>query len=390
MTTPKRQLYFDNHATTPVDPRVLKTMLPYFSEKFGNAESGQHTYGWEAKAAVDRARAQVAKLLNAEAGEIVFNSGATESIHSAILGYLETQEPRRHLITSNAEHKATLEVCQRAKRLGHEVSVLPVNRHGQVEVPQILAALRPDTALVSLLHGNNEIGSLNPVAEVGSVLRERGVVFHVDAAQTAGKLPIDVRAMNIDLLSMSSHKLYGPKGVGALFVRRLPMRLHLASYIVGGGQERGMRGGTVNVPGVVGFGEACEIAVTEMNQESARITGLRDHLIRQATRLPGVQLNGHPTKRLCNNVSLTIRGIGNDDLLMGLKGVAYSSASACSTGTASHVLQAIGQETGDPLITTVRFGLGRFTTTEDVEDLIRLLRSTIGVGSTNAGTVSKG
>lgn len=382
----KRPLYFDNHATTPVDPRVLDAMLPYFTENFGNAESSQHSYGWTAKSALDRARAQVAALLNAEPAEIIFTSGATESIHLAILGFLEDQGPKRHIITSNAEHKATLEVCARAQKVGHEVTILPVDRTGQVSVEQVREALRENTALVSLMHGNNEIGTLNPIAEIGQLLQERGIVFHVDAAQTAGKHPIDVRAMGIGLLSISAHKLYGPKGSGALFARRQP-KVHLVPYLVGGGQERGLRGGTHNVPGIVGLGQACALAHAEMEAERSRLTGLRDRLIQNVFKeLEGVTLNGHATERLCNNVSLTIRGVEPDQLLLGLHDIAYSSGSACSSGTVSHVLKAIGQDTSDPFTTTLRFGLGRFTTDDQVEYLIRRLVETVR----NAREVSRG
>lgn len=393
---PKRQLYFDNHATTPLDPGVLEAMLPYFTEKFGNPESSQHAYGWEAKSALDLARKQVATLLGAEASEIAFTSGATESIHLAILGHLETFDSPKHIITSNAEHKATLEVCARAAKFGHEVTILPVNQFGQVDTEQVRAALRENTALVSLMHGNNEIGSLNPIADIGAMLSARGIVFHVDAAQTVGKLPIDVRSMGADLLSLSAHKLYGPKGVGALFIRKKPKphapenaegRIQVKPYLVGGGQERGLRGGTHNLPGIIGLGKACEISGQVMDYESQRLARLRDQLILKIrTTLDGVDLNGHPRDRLCNNINFTVHGVGSDLLLLGLKDIAYSSASACSSGTASHVLKAIGQDSSDPNQTTLRFGLGRFTTDEEVDTLAKRLIETIQ----NARGVSKG
>jgi cysteine desulfurase len=398
---PNPPLYFDNHATTPLDPRVLEAMLPFFKEDFGNAESSQHAYGWKAKSAVDKARKQIADLIGAQRGEIIFTSGATESIHLAILGFLEKQPPASHLITANTEHKATLEVCARAERLGHAVTILPVDRLGQVSAAQVAAALRPNTVLVSLMHGNNEIGTLHPIAEIGALLRERGrarrvssngngggsdtggdITFHVDAAQTIGKHAIDVQAMNIDMLSISGHKYYAPKGVGALFARRFPSEngVSLAPFISGGGHERGLRGGTHNVPGIVGLGFASEIAQAELASENSRLTGLRDHLISSVrTAIEGVELNGHPTERLCNNVSFTIRGIPSDIFLTGLRDIAYSSASACSSGSGatSHVLRAIGQTTSDPLVTTMRFGLGRFNTAAQVDTLISRLIATV-------------
>ena len=377
---PRLPLYFDNHATTPLDPRVLEAMLPFFKEDFGNAESSQHAYGWKAKSAVDKARAQVADLIGAQAGEIIFTSGATESIHLAVLGFLERQPAGRHLITANTEHKATLEVFARAARLGHTTTILPVDKFGQVSVAQVAAALRPETVLVSLMHGNNEIGTLHPISAIGTLLRERGITFHVDAAQTIGKHPIDVQSMGIDLLSISGHKYYAPKGVGALFARRSPPEtsVSLAPFIAGGGHERGLRGGTHNVPGIVGLGCASEIAAADLSVENARLTALRDHIISSVRmQLEDVDLNGHPTERLCNNVSLTIRGAPSDILFTGLQDIAYSSASACAGGGASHVLKAIGQTVSDPLVTTMRFGLGRFSTAEQVDTLISRLVATV-------------
>lgn len=420
--TPALPLYFDNHATTPVDPRVVDVMMDYLTRHFGNAESSQHAYGWKAKAAIEQARAEVASLIGAEPAEIVFTSGATESIHLAILGHLEEQGAGRHIVTANAEHKATLEVCARAQKFGHEVTLLEVDAQARVNRDQVLEALRTNTSIVSLMHGNNEVGSLHPIQEIGGALSERGVIFHVDAAQTAGKHPIDVKAMGIGLLSLSAHKLYGPKGVGALYVSKTPLhktpKVRLAPYLVGGGQEKGLRGGTHNVPGIVGLGAACRIAREEMELERARLTRLRDRLIQDVrAELTGVRLNGHPTERLCNNVSFTIEGVASDSLLLGLHDIAYSSASACSSGMASHVLKAIrgahsvdpvhsqeffdasgdgdsnsdsdsnrDSDGDDPFATTLRFGLGRFTRDEDVEYLIRRLIETVR----NARAVSRG
>lgn len=368
-----KPVYFDYNATTPVDPRVVEEMLPYFTEHFGNPESSQHAYGWKAKTAVEKARAQVANLIGANANEIVFTSGSTESLNLAILGFLEGQNPGRHIITSAGEHKATLEAFFRAEKLGHEITLLPVNRYGQVELETLQNAIRPNTVLVSLMHANNEVGSFNPISEVGAWLKSRGdIVFHVDAAQTAGKHPIDVKAMNIDMLSLSAHKLYGPKGVGALYVSR--PHVHINPLIKGGGQERGLRGGTHNVPGIVGFGVACEIAQNEMPEEPRRLAFLRDQIIRSVvTPGSGIELNGHPTDRLCNNVHLSFR-VGSDRLLTALSHVAFSTASACSAGGASHVLKAMGRDSNDPLFASARFSLGRFTTDEEVEYLIARLR----------------
>lgn len=377
MSKPELPLYFDNNATTAVDPRVLETMLPFFTEHFGNPESTQHAYGWKAKSALDRAREQVAALLSCAPSEITFTSGATESMNLAVFGRLENQKAPRHIVTSSAEHKATLEICARAKRHGHEVTLLPVNRFGQVDAAAVLGALKPNTEIVSLLHANNEIGSLNPIREIGAVLRERGnVLFHVDAAQTAGKEPIDVKAMSIDLLSLSAHKFYGPKGIGALFVRK--PEVHLSPVLVGGGQERGLRGGTHNLPGIVGLGAACEIAKAALEDERGRLARLRDRIISSLTSLnDAIELNGHPTQRVCNNVHFSIRGVGPDRLLNGLSDVAFSTASACSSGSDSHVLKAIGRSSDDPLVSSMRFGLGRFTTDREVSDLIEKVSALI-------------
>lgn len=379
-------LYLDHHATTPVDPQVLEAMLPFFSEHFGNPESAQHPYGWKAKTALDEARENVARLLGAQAQEILFTSGATESIHLAILGFMSSElesraqkhaqkrdqksDPPPHLITSNAEHKCALEAAAKATRLGCEVTYLPVNSLGQITREQVLDALKPNTVMVSLIHGNNEIGSLNPIEAIGQALESRGIVFHVDAAQSVGKTPIDVHASGIGLLSLSAHKFHGPKGVGALYVRRSGGRVHLTPYLSGGGQERGLRGGTHNVPGIVGLGKAAALALELMPNEAARLQELRDHLITEVRRKLGaerVDLNGHPTERLCNNINLSIHGVSSDSFLLGLREIAFSSSSACSSGTASHVLQAIGQKTNDPLTSTIRLGLGRGTTDKDIE-----------------------
>lgn len=363
-----KPIYLDHHATTPVDPDVLTAMLPYFSEHFGNAMSGNHAYGWTAAMAVQKARKKVARLIGVDASEIVFTSGATESVHLAILGFLEERGTKSHVITAATEHKCVLEVCARARKLGHDVTILGVNSMGQIDVDELERAIREDTALISLMHGNNEIGTLHPIARVGEIAKARGVTFHVDAAQTAGKLPIDARAMNIDMLSLSGHKFYAPKGVGALYVRQSAPRVHLAAYLVGGGQERGLRGGTQNVPGIVALGAAAEKAMNVMADECERLRGLRDSMIeRLKSAIPDARLNGHPTERLCNNISFTIPGLTGDSLLA-LHGIAFSSGSACSSGSAevSHVLSAIGA-VSDRTSSTIRFGLGRTTTAEEAD-----------------------
>lgn len=366
-----RMFYFDNNATTPLDPRVLEAMLPFFTEHFGNAESSQHAFGWKAKLALDRARAQVAELLGAKPQQIIFTSGATESMNLAIFGIFDSiDKAPRHIISSVAEHKATLEICKRLAEFGHDVTLLPVNRYGQVTPEQVRAALRPNTSLVTLMHANNEIGSLNPIAEIGSDLRQRRILFHVDAAQTVGKELIDVQSMAIDLLSLSAHKFYGPKGTGALYLRR--PEVNLAPFLIGGGQEQGLRSGTHNIPGIVGLGMACEIAKAEMRDENLRLRAFRDQII-SALATHRIELNGHPSERVSNNVHLTALEIGLDQLLAGLSEVAFSTTSACSTGSFSHVLQAIGRDSTDPKASSMRFGLGRFTTQAEVDRLIALI-----------------
>ncbi len=371
----KKPIYLDNHATTAVDPDALTAMLPYFSEKFGNAMSGNHSFGWSANSAIEKARTQVAALIGAEGREIVFTAGATESAHLGILGALEEHGKPAHIITAATEHKCILETARRAEKFGHSVTVLPVNSFGQIDLGQLRSAIRSDTKMISLMHGNNEIGTIHPIAEVGAIAHKHELLFHVDAAQTVGRSPVHVREMNIDLMSMSAHKIYGPKGVGALFVRQTNPRVHLAPYIVGGGQEKGLRGGTHNVPGIVGFGAACEIAARKMQDEIQRLTRLRNHAIeRLTTTLPDVILNGHPTERLCNNINITIYGVSSERIVTALHDVAFSSGSACSFGSAdvSHVLKALGR-TGDRTAATLRFGLGRFTEDSEVDEVCERL-----------------
>ncbi|HVL66606.1 MAG TPA: IscS subfamily cysteine desulfurase [Vicinamibacterales bacterium] len=382
-----RPIYLDYHATTPVDPRALEAMLPYFSEKFGNAASRQHAYGWEAQKAVDAARQQVAALINAKASEIVFTSGATESNNLAIKGAACALRSRgNHLVTVRTEHKSVLDSFARLEREGYRVTRLSVSREGFVDLEELRAALTPDTVLLSVMAANNEIGTIQPLAEIGAIAAERGVLFHTDAAQAAGKIPIDVRAMQVDLLSLTGHKYYGPKGSGALFVRRRTPRIELACQIDGGGHENGVRSGTLNVPGIVGLGAAAEICRLEMAQESARLVALRDRLLATLqTELDGVRVNGPlGAARLPHNLHVSFEEVEGERLLMSLGDLAVSTGSACSSGSqqVSHVLEAIGAAaSAGP---SIRFGLGRGTTPEEIDTaaarvvkVVRSLRATV-------------
>jgi cysteine desulfurase len=370
----KLPIYMDNHATTPVDPRVLEAMVPYFTERFGNAASRNHSFGWEAEAAVDEAREQVARLIGASSGkEIVFTSGATESDNLAIKGTaLALRHKGDHIVTCVTEHKAVLDSCKALERAGFRVTYLGVDRHGQVSLEELSEAVTEKTVLITIMAANNEIGTIQPVAEIGRIAEQNGVLFHCDATQAVGRIPIDVQAMGIHLLSLSAHKIHGPKGAGALYVRGKNPRVQLVPLLDGGGHERGMRSGTLNVPGIVGLGAACEIARREMAEESARLQALRDRLQQGIfAALEDVRLNGHPTMRLPGNLNVSFGGVEGESLLMGLKEIAVSTGSACTTAALepSHVLRAIGLK--DPLIhSSIRFGLGRFNTAEEVEYVI--------------------
>jgi cysteine desulfurase len=366
----KLPVYLDNNATTPVDPEVFKVMAPYFTEVYGNASSRNHEFGWTAEAAVEKARKQVATLIGASEKEIIFTSGATESDDLAILGVAEMyQERGRHIITTAVEHKAVLDTCHALERRGFEITYLPVDQYGRVSAEQIQQAIRPDTILVSVIFGNNEIGTLNPIAEIGKVCKQKGVLFHTDAVQAAGKVEIDVEKMGIDLAAISGHKMYGPKGVGALYVRRKNPRVRLAAQIHGGGHERGMRSGTLNVPGIVGLGAACEISRLKLKEEAERVKRLRDKLwAALQAGLDEVYLNGHPTERLPNNLNVSFAFVEGESLMMGMKELAVSSGSACTSSSLepSYVLKEIG--VGEDLAhTSIRFGLGRFTTEEEID-----------------------
>ncbi|PYU15769.1 MAG: IscS subfamily cysteine desulfurase [Acidobacteria bacterium] len=363
-------IYMDNHATTPVDPRVLEAMLPFFGEKFGNAASRNHSFGWSAEEAVENARAQIARLVNANPKEIIFTSGATESNNLAIKGVAEMyREKGNHIITQVIEHKAVLDTCKRLEKYGFEVTYLPVEKDGRINLDDLRRAITPKTILISIMYANNEIGVINPIAEIGKIAKEKGVFFHVDGVQAAGKVPVDVQKDNIDLLSLSGHKIYGPKGVGALYVRRRNPRVQVSAIIDGGGHERGMRSGTLNVPGIVGMGKACEVCQNEMAEEGERLRRLRERLKEGIfAKLDEVYINGSMVHRLPHNLNVSFAFVEGESLLMGINDVAVSSGSACTSATLepSYVLKALG--VGEDLAhTSIRFGLGRFNTQEEVD-----------------------
>jgi cysteine desulfurase len=363
-------VYMDNHATTPTDPRVLETMLPFFTEKYGNAASRQHLFGWQAEEAVDRARAQIGELIGASAAEIVFTSGGTESNNLSLQGVAAAYRNQgNHIVTVATEHRAVLDPCRRLEKSGCRLTVLPVDRYGRVAAEQVADAITGQTILVSVMAANNEVGTLQPIADIGRVCKERGVLFHTDAVQATGKIPIDVEAMGVDLLSLSAHKLYGPKGIGALYVRRQHPHVRLHPIMEGGGHERGLRSGTLPVPLIVGFGQACVLSAREMASESARLLSLRQLLQESLMNaLDGVHLNGHPSERLAGNLNLSFAHVEADALMMGMKNVAVSSGSACTSASLepSHVLIALGMDETTAR-GSLRFGLGRFNTEADVD-----------------------
>jgi len=367
---PKLPIYLDNQATTAVDPRVLDAMLPYFTQKFGNAASRNHEFGWKAEEAVENARGHIARLIRANPREIVFTSGATESDNLAIKGVAEALRAKgNHIITQVTEHKAVLDSCKRLEKYGYHVTYLPVSPEGLIDLADLSRAITPKTILISVMFANNEIGVVQSVAEIGKIAKAHKILFHCDAVQAVGKIPVDVHRDSIDLLSISAHKMYGPKGIGALYVRRKDPKVELAPMIDGGGHERGMRSGTLNVPGIVGFGKACELCQREMPEEGPRLARLRDKLKDSiVTRLDGTALNGSLLHRLPNNLNLSFSGVEGEALMMGINDIAVSSGSACTSAMIepSYVLRALG--VSDELShSSIRFGVGRFNTEEEID-----------------------
>lgn len=376
----QRPIYLDNHATTPLDERVLSAMIPYFREHFGNASSINHLYGWEAEAAVKQSRQVLADAIHATPEEIIFTSGATEANNLAIKGVAEAYfQKGRHIITVQTEHNAVLDPCEYLQSLGFEVTFLPVQNDGLIDLTQLEKAIRPETILVSVMAANNEIGVLQPLAEIGAICREHEVLFHTDAAQAIGKIPLDVEAMQIDLMSLTAHKIYGPKGIGALYVRRRNPRVRLSPQTHGGGHERGMRSGTLYTPQIVGFAKAVELAIPEMDSEAKRLTKLRQNLWKKISQVGDVMLNGHPTQRLPGNLNVSVKNVDGAALLLGLQPVmAVSSGAACtSTKTSpSHVLIALGHDP-ELAFASVRFGIGRFNTQEEINTVAKHFCKTI-------------
>ena len=376
----KLPIYMDYHATTPVDPRVLEAMLPYFTEHFGNSASRNHSFGWAAEEAVEAARKQVADLLGANPKEIIFTSGATESNNLAIKGAAEMyREKGNHIITCVIEHKAVIDTCKKLEKLGARVTYLPVQKDGRISLDELRAAITDKTILISIMTANNEIGVLQPVAEIGAIAKEKGILFHTDAVQAAGKVPFNVNEIKADLVSISAHKMYGPKGVGALFVRRRNPRVLLAEQISGGGHERGMRSGTLNVPGIVGLGKAAALCQAEMAAEATRLSKLRDRLNEKFHQnLDEIYVNGSMEHRLPHSLNISFAYVEGESLLMGINDVAVSSGSACTSASLepSYVLKALGA--GDDLAhSSIRFGLGRWTTEEEVDYVVEKLTSVV-------------
>jgi len=366
----KLPIYMDNHATTPLDPRVLEAMMPYLTGVFGNAASRNHSFGWEAEQGVEKAREQIAKLIGCTSKEIIFTSGATESNNLAIKGVAEMYKERgNHIITQMTEHKAVLDTCKRLEKSGYRITYLPVQADGLVDIEDLKRAMDDQTILVSIMYANNEIGVIQPIREIGKLCHEKGVLFHTDGVQAVGKIPVNVITDNIDILSLSGHKIYGPKGVGALYVRRRNPRVQISEQINGGGHERGMRSGTLNVPGIVGLGAACEICQNEMEEETVRLTGLRDYLKdKLEAALDYTVINGTMEHHLPGNLNMSFVYVEGESLLMGINDIAVSSGSACTSATLepSFVLKALGL--GDEVAhSSIRFGLGRFNTKAEVD-----------------------
>ena len=372
-----KPIYFDNHSTTQLDPRVLQAMLPYFTDLFGNSASRNHAYGWEAEEAVEKSRGQIASLIGANSKEIVFTSGATESNNLAIKGVAEMYaEKGNHIITSATEHKAVLDTCKHLEKKGCRVTYLPVMGDGRIDLEMLQSAITDKTILISIMYANNEIGVLQPIAEIGKLAKERGVLFHSDAVQAVGKVAVNVISENIDLLSITAHKMYGPKGVGALYVRRKGPRVQLTAQLDGGGHERGMRSGTLNVPGIVGLGEACAIAKAEMAEESKKLSGMRDRLrAKFEAALDEVFINGSMEHRLPHNLNMSFNYVEGESLMMGIKGLAVSSGSACTSASLepSYVLRALGRS--DELAhSSLRMTIGRWTTEAEIDYAVETIK----------------
>lgn len=376
----QRPIYLDHNATTPCDPRVVEAMIPYFTEAFGNAASRNHPFGWKAEEAVDYAREQVAKLINADPKEIIFTSGATEGDNLALKGVFEMYASKgNHIITCNFEHKAVLDTCKHLEKEGAEVTYLEVNDKGLITPEQVEAAIKPNTILIALMYANNEIGTVLPIREIGAIAKKHGVLLFSDAVQAVGKIPVDVKADGIDLMAFTAHKMYGPKGVGALYVRRKGPRVKVTAQMDGGGHERGMRSGTLNVPGIVGFGKACELAMNEMQQDAERLSKLRDKLETALLQLEEAYVNGDPAHRLPHVSNVSFKYVEGEGLMMGFnKDIALSSGSACTSASLepSYVLKALGL--GDDLAhSSLRFGLGRYTTEEQIDYTIDAVSKTV-------------
>ncbi len=376
----KLPIYLDNNATTPMDPRVLEAMLPYFVEKFGNAASRNHSFGWVAEEAVDYAREQVAKLINADPKEIIFTSGATESDNLALKGVFEMYASKgNHIITATTEHKAVLDACKHIEKMGGQVTYLEVNPEGLIDLQELENSITDKTILIALMYGNNEIGVIQPVREISAIARKHGVLFFTDATQAVGKIPVDVQADGIDLMAFSGHKMYGPKGVGALYVRRKNPRVKVTAQMDGGGHERGMRSGTMNVPAIVGLGKACELCMNEMEAEAKRLSVMRDRLENALLELEEAYVNGSKEHRLPHVSNISFKYVEGEGLMMGFnKNIALSSGSACTSASLepSYVLKALGL--GDDLAhSSLRFGLGRFTTDEQIDYTINAIKETV-------------
>jgi cysteine desulfurase len=376
----KLPIYLDHNATTPMDPRVLEAMIPYFTENFGNAASRNHSFGWQAEEAVDYAREQIAQLIGADPKEIIFTSGATEGDNLAIKGVYEMYASKgNHIITATTEHKAVLDTCKHLEKLGAEVTYLEVQPDGLIDLKELEAAMRPTTILVAIMYANNEIGVIQPVKEISAIAKKHGALFFTDAVQSVGKIPVDVNADGIDLMAFTAHKMYGPKGVGALYVRRKNPRVKVTAQVDGGGHERGMRSGTLNVPGIVGFGKACELARTEMEADTARISKLRDKLENALKQIDESYVNGNPAHRLPHVSNISFKYVEGEGLMMGFnKDIALSSGSACTSASLepSYVLKALGL--GDDLAhSSLRFGLGRYTTEEQIDFTIKAVTDTV-------------